>query len=109
VSVRSLTHKLVLRTDPLDHDHHSELYDLQADPLEMRNVYGAKEHAAVQANLTARVLRWMITTSDVTRWELDPRGGGYPWPKPHSKVPPDFGEDTPLGMEERLYEDVVFW
>ena len=32
-SVRTLTHKLVMRTDPTSPDHYSELYDLVADPL----------------------------------------------------------------------------
>lgn len=32
-SVRTLTHKLVMRTDPQAADHYSELYDLEADPL----------------------------------------------------------------------------
>ena len=37
VSVRNLTHKLVFRSDPLDRDHSSELYDLVADPYELSN------------------------------------------------------------------------
>ncbi|XP_062515319.1 uncharacterized protein LOC134190818 isoform X2 [Corticium candelabrum] len=32
VMIRTLTHKLVLRSDPKDFDHCSELYDLQKDP-----------------------------------------------------------------------------
>jgi arylsulfatase A-like enzyme len=35
-SVRTLTHKLVMRTDPQAADHYSELYDLEADPLGAR-------------------------------------------------------------------------
>lgn len=37
-SVRTLTHKLVLRTDPTAKDHCSELYDLVKDPLELTNM-----------------------------------------------------------------------
>ena len=35
---RNGTHKLVLRGDPQDEDHHSELYDLTRDPRETRNL-----------------------------------------------------------------------
>ena len=104
VSVRTLTHKLVLRTDPLDGDHHSELYDLRADPLELRNVYGHPGHEKVQADLTQRILRWMLTTSDVTRWELDPRSGGYPWPTrggPRGARAVDVAVDTGFGVGEQ--------
>ena len=37
--MRNLTHKLVYRSDPTDADHSSELYDLVADPYELRNLY----------------------------------------------------------------------
>ena len=36
--VRNETHKLVLRGDPQDEDHYSELYDLTSDPRETRNL-----------------------------------------------------------------------
>lgn len=32
--VRTLTHKLIFRSDPTDPDHDSELYDLVKDPFE---------------------------------------------------------------------------
>ena len=38
VMARNGTHKLVLRGDPQDEDHHSELYDLTRDPRETRNL-----------------------------------------------------------------------
>ena len=38
VMVRNETHKLVLRGDPQDEDHHSELYDLTRDPRETENL-----------------------------------------------------------------------
>jgi arylsulfatase A-like enzyme len=34
-----------------------ELYDLEQDPQELKNVYGQPEHAAVQADLTAELAR----------------------------------------------------
>lgn len=132
VSVRTLTHKLVLRTDPLDGDHCSELYDLQADPQELHNLYNQPQHEKVQAGLTQRILRWMMTTSDVTRWTLDPRSGGYPWnPKRDdldvgagggrgSGIPVDVAVDTGFEMLESAVTrqggeasveegNVVFW
>jgi choline-sulfatase len=67
--IRTLTHKLVLRTYG---DH--ELYDFAADPQEMKNVYGDKAYAGVQAQLERRMLDWYIATSDSVPTEEDPRG-----------------------------------
>ncbi|MDQ3702332.1 MAG: sulfatase-like hydrolase/transferase [Chloroflexota bacterium] len=69
VSLRTTTHKLVRR--PLGT---SELYDLQQDPRELRNVYGQAEHAAVQQALEGRLLDWLIHTSDVVPLDENPRG-----------------------------------
>ena len=76
-SVRTLTHKLVFRTDPLDEDHHSELYDLVADPLELVNLYGVDSYRPVQESLKSKLFLWLMQTSDVTPWNLDNRNG---WP-----------------------------
>ena len=81
-SVRTLSHKLVYRTDPTDADHDSELYDLAADPLEMVNVYNNGSYAAVQADLKNRLFLWYMQTSDVTPWLEDPRSGNLPFPFP---------------------------
>lgn len=67
--IRTLTHKLVHR--PLGV---SELYDLAADPQELRNVHGREEYAAVQRDLERRLLDWYVRTSDVTPFDEDPRG-----------------------------------
>jgi choline-sulfatase len=94
LSVRTATHKLVLRTDPLDDDHHSELYDLAADERELNNVYGDLAYAAITAELRQKLTTWLMQTSDVTPWAIDPRGGGMPYPKGRA-WPDDIGEDTP--------------
>ncbi len=46
--------------------HHApvELYDLCADPAERTNLAGQPRHAAVQAELEGKVLRWMRDTGD---------------------------------------------
>lgn len=45
--VRTLTHKLIFRSDPTDPDHDSELYDLVKDPLETMNVYNKPEYSDI--------------------------------------------------------------
>ena len=39
------------------HGHPALLYDLEADPQELRNLSGSREHAAIEAELRAAVLR----------------------------------------------------
>lgn len=65
VMVRTATHKLIQRSDPLDPDHDSELYDLVADPLELNNLYGNASYTSVQASLQLRLLQWYVQTSDL--------------------------------------------
>ena len=79
VSVRTLTHKLIFRSDPTDADHDSELYDLAKDPRELDNVYGDASYAAVQAALKEKLFIWLMQTSDVTPWLEDPRSGHMPF------------------------------
>jgi choline-sulfatase len=85
VMVRTATHKLVVRTDPTDPDHDSELYDLVNDPREKINVYGVASFATVQAELKNRLFLWYMQTSDVTPWLEDDRHGGLPWPPKKKK------------------------
>jgi choline-sulfatase len=68
VMVRTRSHKLVRR--PLGV---SELYDLQADPRELRNVYGDPAYATEQRALEGRLLEWYVHTSDVVPPDEDPR------------------------------------
>ena len=81
VSVRTKDWKLVYRTDPTDADHDSELYDLNADPLELTNAYDARPDVATALKL--KVLDWMVQTSDVTPYSTCDRGtgkcSGEPW------------------------------
>ena len=72
--MRTLTHKLVVRSDPTAPDHHSELYDLVADPRELRNVYGDPRYADATAELQQELFQWLMWTSDATPWHEDPRG-----------------------------------
>ena len=96
-SVRTATHKLVVRTDPLDKDHDSELYDLMKDPKELSNVYGHAAYAEVQDTLRSKLFYWYMQTSDVTPWLEDDRSGGYPWPPEAAAAvrSGDEGMDTP--------------
>jgi arylsulfatase A-like enzyme len=63
--VRTQTHKLVRRSDALDADHDSELYDLVEDPRELNNVYSNASYAGVRAELTTTLLEWMLQTSAI--------------------------------------------
>ena len=75
VMVRTATHKLIYRTDDV-----CELYDVEADPAELRNLYGRAEAGDIQRELEARLLRFLAATSDVTPLGEDPRGlppGGF--------------------------------
>ena len=75
VMIRTASHKLICRTADV-----CELYDVNADPLELSNLHGKPEAAAVQAELEKRLLQWHLRTADVTPWSEDPRGlakGGF--------------------------------
>jgi arylsulfatase A-like enzyme len=51
----------------------NELYDRVEDPRELTNLAARPEHAETEAGLRARLLEWMLATSDVIPWEADPR------------------------------------
>lgn len=67
--IRTLTHKLIHRPRGI-----SELYDLSADPHELRNLHSQEAYAAVQRDLERQLLDWYVRTSDVTPFDEDPRG-----------------------------------
>eukprot|EP00945_MAST-04E_sp_MAST-4E-sp1_P008288 g8288.t1 len=94
-SVRTLTHKLVFRSDPQSEDHCSELYELQSDPKELKNLYNDPAYSLIQAQLKEKLFLWYMQTSDVTPWAIDPRSGGMPYPSTGRQLPIDISEDTP--------------
>ncbi len=64
--IRTRTHKLVRRTAGVH-----ELYDLENDPQELRNVYDDPAYAAVRTQLLERMLDWYVHTADAVptqRW-----------------------------------------
>jgi arylsulfatase A-like enzyme len=67
--IRTATHKLICRPGDV-----SELYDLAADPLELRNVFGQPAYDGVQRALERRLLAWYVHTSDVVPHERQARG-----------------------------------
>jgi choline-sulfatase len=73
VMLRTRTHKLIRRTDG-----QHELYDLQADPLELQNVYDDPAHAKIQHQLLDRLTDWYVHTADVVPWKPDFRGHPAP-------------------------------
>ncbi|MCB0064071.1 MAG: hypothetical protein KDE19_18235 [Caldilineaceae bacterium] len=40
------------------------LYNLVADPMEMSNLFGQPAHAAIQQELMAELLTWLLRTQD---------------------------------------------
>lgn len=67
--IRTATHKMIVRTAGAN-----ELYDLRADPRELKNIYGQAQVAPVQHELEGRLLRWYLHTSDVVPLDANPRG-----------------------------------
>lgn len=69
--IRSLTHKLMLRTSG-----ENELYDLEKDPKELINVYHDDNYGVIKAGLEMQMLRWYIRTADTVPMDDDYRGFG---------------------------------
>jgi len=63
VMQRGKRYKLNIRTNG-----ENELYDMEADPLEYRNLYDDPEYQAVRDELMRTMLTWLIHTSDVVPW-----------------------------------------
>lgn len=47
----------------------NELYDMAADPKEYNNLYGLETYADTAADMQARLLKWLVVTSDVVPLE----------------------------------------
>ncbi len=69
VTIRTQTHRLTYRPTGV-----CELYDLAQDPLELNNRFGNPDCAVIQQSLQNRILEWLVQTSDVTPFKVDPRG-----------------------------------
>lgn len=69
IMARNATTKLVYRVNG-----ESELYDSANDPKELNNLYNDPAWAPVRDSMTARLLRFLFTTSDTTPLTVDPRG-----------------------------------
>lgn len=67
--IRSLTHKLVMRTSG-----ENELYDLEKDPKELINVYNDSAYEKIRTNLERQMLIWYIRTADTVPLNEDKRG-----------------------------------
>lgn len=66
--IRTATHKLIYRPEDI-----SELYDLEADPRELHNVYEDPAYADIRRTLKRRLLDWYVLTSDVVPIEKQSR------------------------------------
>ena len=69
IAMRTTSHRLVYRPTGV-----CELYDLECDPQELTNRYGEVAYRETQLALEARMLAWLAETSDVTPFDVDPRG-----------------------------------
>lgn len=62
----------------------SELYHRASDPHEQHNLAGRAEHAALEQQLTARILRWLLDTADVIETRQQERFPQVDLPRPAS-------------------------
>ena len=67
--IRSLNHKRIRRTAGQD-----ELYDLQSDPRELKNLIDDPGMRETRSDLEASMLDWFMKTSDTVPVRGDPRG-----------------------------------
>ncbi len=74
--IRTQTHKLIRRPATGEH----EMYDMENDPMERKNLYSDPALKDIQADLERRLLDWFIQTSDATPFDENTRGM-----PPHSK------------------------
>ena len=62
--MRNARFKLNVRTDG-----DNELYDMEADPRELRNLYNDSAYKDVVVRMEKEMLVWLMDTSDVVPWE----------------------------------------
>ena len=78
--------KLVSRINGRD-----ELYDLERDPKELHNLFGAEGTQAVTADLKAKQLLWLMQTADAVPFDYDKRfSPEMIWARVRSLVPPEY-------------------
>lgn len=75
--------------------HGEELYDLEADPWEMTNLAGRAEHAKVQADLRARLLKMIRETNDPIFTQQPTDNTGKPFTTAPIEIPPELRRDNP--------------
>ncbi|MBD3183989.1 sulfatase-like hydrolase/transferase [Candidatus Poribacteria bacterium] len=103
-------HKLVINLHYTD-----ELYDLQNDPEEMKNLINSPEYAEVRDNLHQQLLEWINRTRDPFRapvwerrqWKTNPkqRWGGPTRPRPDDGyLPRVLLYETGLEIEKYTYD-----
>jgi uncharacterized sulfatase len=73
--IRTPEWKLVRHFEPGGED---ELFNLQSDPGETRNLARSQEHDARRADLSARLLRWMASIGDPLAAKEAARATGHP-------------------------------
>ncbi len=64
VMQRDMRYKLVVRTNG-----QNELYDMEKDPMEYRNLYSDPAYRGIRDAEKDRMLSWLLHTSDVTPYE----------------------------------------
>jgi arylsulfatase A-like enzyme len=69
--VRTERHKLIYYYEPAPGPQEWELFDLEADPKELRNVYGDPAYAAVTGELKAELRRLRSQVGDSTNDWVD--------------------------------------
>ena len=71
-----------------------ELYDLEKDPHELRNLISDKRYSRVAAELREKTLRWLLATSDTVPYDFDSRVGyEILWGKVKDLVPEGYEEE----------------
>ncbi len=73
VALRTATHTYVHRQEES-----GELYDRVTDPDEIVNVIGDPALAETRQSLERTLTRWLVETTDVINWDLDPRFPSVP-------------------------------
>lgn len=93
-SIRKGKYRMVYYPRTMFPDQHpdgfGELFDMEADPYEMRNLYFDERFAAVRADLEKELMEWLILTVRNRTQHPPVREQGEPWShRYHNTVSPD--------------------